>query len=295
MKLPVAVLVSVFAATVAAAQLNPTVQRLPRPSGPVPPECERGLLPAAAPRIDVGEMQEPQVPAAVAASTPPATRSLRAELQEVQTAAGRGDRTRFREALARAKATLAGYPAGGERTAAAAAVRVWDDIDRLWTYQIESPTGAFFDQSSDVYRIVSTYPGYEEAIRRQTFTTAGRRIYPSVESRALLVNRITGVSGPAPPTRCAASHADARGAQGFTARSEEARGRAAARAGCRYSGSRAASHPGSRAHPRPDASAARHRDDRRRTGARDDDRRRTGAHGDNRRRTGRDGAVNRQP
>src|SRR5204862_271669 len=83
-------------------------------------------------------------------------------------AAGRGDRTRFREALARAKATLAGYPAGGERTAAAAAVRAWDDIDRLWTYQIESPTGAFFDQSSDVYRIVSTYPGYEEAIRRQT-------------------------------------------------------------------------------------------------------------------------------
>src|SRR5947208_4256160 len=75
MKLPVAGLVSLFAATVAAAQLNPTVQRLPRPSGPVPPECERGLLPAAAPRIDVGEMQEPQVPAAVAASTPPATRS----------------------------------------------------------------------------------------------------------------------------------------------------------------------------------------------------------------------------
>jgi len=186
-------------AAVAAAQLNPTVQRLSRPSGPVPPECEQGLLPAPTPRIEVAEIPEPQLSAASAASLPPASRSLRAQLEEVRAAAERGDRPRFRDALAGAKATLAGYPAGGERTAAAAAVRGWEDVDRLWTYQFESPTGAFFDQSSDVYRIVSAYPGYEESIRRQTLTIGGRRIYPTVESRTLLVKRLTSGSMPSAP------------------------------------------------------------------------------------------------
>ncbi|HEV7921772.1 MAG TPA: hypothetical protein VGR02_13365 [Thermoanaerobaculia bacterium] len=171
-------------AAAALGQLNPTVQRLPRPSGPVPADCDTSSTVAAAPRLQVSEIPEP-VPAALPPVAPPSS-SLRVLLRETREAADRGDRGAFRIALAGVKATLRGYPAGAERRAAEETVRVYDDLDRLWTYQYESATGAFFDESSDAYRIVASYPGYTESIRRQTLTVGGRRLYPTTESRRFL-------------------------------------------------------------------------------------------------------------
>lgn len=62
--------------------------------------------------------------------------------------------------------------------------KIYTDIALLWNAQFASP---FFDQSSEAYRVVSAYPGYEEAVRRQVLVDdAGRRFYPAAESRAFL-------------------------------------------------------------------------------------------------------------
>lgn len=170
-------------AVAALGQLNPTVQRLSRPSGPVPPDCDTASSVAAAPRLQVSEIPEPA--AALPPVAPPSS-SLRSLLRETRAAAEAGDREAFRDALAAAKQTLRSYPAGAEKRSAEEVVRVYNDLDRLWTYQYESPTGAFFDESSDAYRIVASYPGYADAIRRQTLTVGGRRLYPTTESRRFL-------------------------------------------------------------------------------------------------------------
>jgi hypothetical protein len=61
---------------------------------------------------------------------------------------------------------------------------IYDHIALLWDAQFVSP---FFDPSSEAYRVVSAYPGYEEAVRRHVLVDdAGRRFYPAAESRAFL-------------------------------------------------------------------------------------------------------------
>lgn len=169
--------------------LNPTVVRLPRANGPAPADCDTAsTAPASTPRLVVAEIPPPPV-SRTAVSTPvaPPTASLKSLLRETQSAAERGDRDAFRDALARLRATLTSYPAGGEKRAADEAVRVYGDLDRLWTYQFETPAGSFFEDSADVYKVLIAYPGWAEAVRRQTLTVGGKRVYPSTESRRFLV------------------------------------------------------------------------------------------------------------
>ena len=81
--------------------------------------------------------------------------------------------------------------------------KIYTDIAALWDAQFTSP---FFDESSEAYRIVSAYPGYAEAVRRNVLVDdAGRRFYPAAESRAFLTRIAASRSGVAPLPRVAAA------------------------------------------------------------------------------------------
>ena len=164
--------------------LNPLVTRNPHPPAAVPVECDQGLAPAPAPRVNVAEIPAPAeiLPAAVPAAPP--SRTLRRTLEDAHAALTRNDRPAFDEALAGARLILRDYPPGAERTNAEEAVRAYGDAAFLWDAQFRSP---FFDQSSEAYARASRYPGYAEAVRRGLFTDdADRRFYPAAESRAFL-------------------------------------------------------------------------------------------------------------
>ncbi|MBV9496690.1 MAG: hypothetical protein JOZ54_20770, partial [Acidobacteria bacterium] len=199
-KFGVLVMTSALSAA-ALGQLNPIVERLPRANGPAPADCDTAsTAPASTPRLVVAEIPPPPVSRTAArAPVAPPTASVKSLLRETQSAAERGDRDAFRDALARLRATLTGYPAGGEKRVADEAVRVYGDLDRLWTYQFEAPAGSFFEDSADVYKTLNAYPGWAEAVRRQTLTVGGKRVYPSTESRRFLVAeaaRKIGVKAP---------------------------------------------------------------------------------------------------
>ena len=66
----------------------------------------------------------------------------------LQRAAEGNDYRAFREALDGAKEPKA----------------VYRDIDAVWSYAQSSPTGAFFDDKSDLMSIVRKYPGYAKAM-----------------------------------------------------------------------------------------------------------------------------------
>lgn len=167
------------------AQLNPTVKVMSAPVTPVPAECVDGVAQQAQPRIEVAQVPEASKRKATVA---PPSASLRGLLQDVQNAADRGDRAAFRDALTRTKGRLTTYPTGGERTAATEVVGICDDLDRIWTYQIETSTGAFFDASAAPAEIMRGYPGYERAIADQALIDArGHRFYPTVETREFLL------------------------------------------------------------------------------------------------------------
>jgi hypothetical protein len=181
------------------APLNPTVNVLKTAASPVPLECEEGLAASAAPRIEISEPSTAMAPA-------PPSASLRGELSEAQTAAERHDRPAFTDALTRLKARLQSYPPGGERNVATDVVHVYDDLNRLWTYEFEDPNGAFFDATNGLLAMLNAYPGYQKAILDQTLTVQGTKLYPSRESRDFLVReaaarmgRLTGEKAPAPP------------------------------------------------------------------------------------------------
>jgi hypothetical protein len=167
----------------ARAPLNPTVKILTAPAAPVPAECEEGLAPPPAPRINIAEVPEPR---SIASAKAPPSASLREQLQDVQSAAARRDREAFAAALSRAKATLQSYPSGAEKKAASDVVRVYDDVDRLWTYEFDSPSGAFFDSSNELLAMLNGYPGYSKAIADQTMVVRGTKLYPARESRDFL-------------------------------------------------------------------------------------------------------------
>ena len=185
-RMRVAALIAVALPLVAAAQttrttpLNRTVIVVPNPNAVVPPECEQGLAPQPQPRVTP---QERAAVAPVPVPQPPPAADLKSTLQAAVDAARRNDRTAFASQLARAKEILASYPPGGDRTVASDVVAVLDDLDRVWNYEFSSPTGAFFDASSDMHRMLEKYPGYEAAVRRQVITDQnGVRFYPSAES-----------------------------------------------------------------------------------------------------------------
>lgn len=184
-RIAISILALTLFAVGANAQLNPTVKVMSAPVTPVPVECVEGAAPQAQPRIEVAQLPEASKRKATAA--PPGA-ALRGLLQDVQNAADRSDRAAFRDALARTKGMLTTYPTGGERTAATEVTGIDDDLDRIWTYQLETTTGAFFDASTVPAEIMRKYPGYERAIADQVLVDArGRRFYPAVETREFLL------------------------------------------------------------------------------------------------------------
>jgi len=167
----------------ASAQLNPTVKVLPKPQTSVPTECEEGLAPAV-PRVIVAEAAQETKPSR---ATPPPSLDLKTQLRAVQLAAERGDRDAFKSSFADARAAVASYPRGGERNAANDIVSVYSDLERLWDYEFSSPTGGFFDSSTDFVSMMRRYPNYPRAIADQTLTAGGQTMYPSVETRRFLI------------------------------------------------------------------------------------------------------------
>ena len=168
----------------ASAQLNPTVKVLPKPQSTVPPECEQGLAPAA-PRVIIAETTAEETKPARAAAPP--SLDLKTRLRAVQVTAERNDRDAFKAALADARAAVASYPAGGERSAANDVINVYNDLERLWDYQFTSPTGAFFDASTDFVGMMRRYSDYSRSIADQTLNVAGQIVYPMEETRHFLV------------------------------------------------------------------------------------------------------------
>ena len=101
----------------------------------------------------------------------------RALLTATQAAASRGDREGFRDALARLKSS------GSSNDV----VSVYDDLDRVWTFEFETPTGAFFNATSGLVKVMSAYPGWENAVANQTVVIGGAKFYPSRETRDFLM------------------------------------------------------------------------------------------------------------
>jgi hypothetical protein len=189
-----------LSALTASAQLNPTVKVLPKPQSSVPPECEQGLAPAV-PRVIVAETQPETKPAR---AVPPPSLDLKTQLRGVQLAAESGNRDAFKAALADARPAVEAYPRGGERNAANDVLIVYNDLERLWDYEFTSPTGAFFDSSTDFVSMMRRYPDYARAIADQTLKVSGQTLYPTVETRKFLVaeaaRRLANL-GVRPPTR----------------------------------------------------------------------------------------------
>ena len=182
-RLSSAFVVAALSVLTASAQLNPTVKVLPKPQTSVPPECEQGLAPAV-PRVIVAEAQPETKPAR---AVPPPSLDLKTQLRAVQLAAESGDRDAFKAALADARGAVDSYPRGGERNAANDVLNVYNDLERLWDYEFTSPTGAFFDSSTDFVSMMRRYPDYSRAIGNQTITVNGQTLYPTVETRKFLV------------------------------------------------------------------------------------------------------------
>jgi hypothetical protein len=211
----------------AQAQLNPTVKVLPKASSSVPTDCATGEM-TPAPRLllaDDGDAldQADDTTAAmplVTAKAPPSSR-LRETLRRVQSAADRNDHDAFTSALAAAHATVDAYPRGGERDSAAATLRVYDDLARVWSYQYSNSAGSFFDEG-ELLTTLRAYPGYQQAMADKTLVTGGRTLYPTTESRAFLAReaarRLGGgratASAPtpayAPVTRAGGQHREPR-------------------------------------------------------------------------------------
>jgi hypothetical protein len=162
------------------AQLNPTVTVLPKPQTPVPAECAEGLV-AAPPRV----APEAQPTEPKRAPAPPSL-DLKTRLRSVQVAAEQNDRDAFKAALADAQSAVSSYPAGGERNAANDVIGVYSDLERLWDYSFTSPSGAFFDSSTDFVSMTRRYPDYAKFITGATLTVGGQTIYPTRETRQFL-------------------------------------------------------------------------------------------------------------
>ena len=180
--------------------LNPVVTVLPRATGTVPQDCEQGLTAAPAPRVTPEEKTAAVAETAPAVPVAPPSATLREVLRDLQAAAQRGDREAFRTLSARAKSMVANYPPGAEKNAANEALKVYDDVEAFLDYQYDTPTGAFFDASTDgLLARMKAYPDYQRAIADQTIVDAsGTRFYPTRETREFLVReadaRLRGVS-----------------------------------------------------------------------------------------------------
>jgi hypothetical protein len=187
---------------VAQLQLNPLVNVLATPTGPVPADCATGET-IAAPRVVIGE-PAPEAPAAPA----PPSNDLRSALWRLETAAAGDDYAELKTALAAARAAAAAFPPGGERNAANDAVAVYADVERLWDYANSSATGAFFDASAEsgaLLAMLNRYPGFGHALADATMEIDGKTVYPTREARHFLAaegaKKLTWMGAAPPPAR----------------------------------------------------------------------------------------------
>jgi hypothetical protein len=120
-------------------------------------------------------------PQATATARAPAASAVVSALRLVRTAVERNDFAGFEQALAAARKAVAAHPPEGEQRAAVEVLAVYADLDRIWRWTNESPTGAFFDASSDGGAILATL-----SLADKTMTLNGRILYPISESRNFL-------------------------------------------------------------------------------------------------------------
>lgn len=175
------------AAVFAQAPLNPTVTVLPQATMPIPPECEGALPPLTVREVPLPPVEPP--PATVIEMPPAPAGDARSNLRDAHAAAVANDRASFEAALTRARSL--GTASAADRDV----IAVFEDVRRLWEYQFSTPTGSFFDatvQDGSLLKMLSRYPGYEQAIQRQTIVDAnGTRFYPTRESIEFLL----GIAG----------------------------------------------------------------------------------------------------
>ena len=196
------VMVSALRLSAQNAALNPTVTVLPRATSVVPADC----FDARTTQIAEPEPPAPDVAPASSAERGRETPAeiiapagdLRSVLRAAQTAAAARDRETFNAALARARAMLSSASAA-ERNAATGVIAVLEDVARLQEYQLNTPSGSFFDasvQGGSLLKSLVRYPGYEAAMARQTVTDAnGVRYYPTRESIDFLLSVATSRMG----------------------------------------------------------------------------------------------------
>ncbi|MEA2339022.1 MAG: hypothetical protein QOE82_3029 [Thermoanaerobaculia bacterium] len=198
----IAVAAAAFSASAQTPELNPTVKVLARPQSPVPVECATDQSTVPALEAEASAL-EPS-----AADVPPSN-DLRASMRRLQVAAEGDDYTAFKSAYAEAKRAIAAHPPGGERTAANDAMQVFNDLARIWDYAMATPTGAFFDstvQSGSLLNAMKRYPTYGSTIADETYTSGGRTLYPTRETRRFLAresSRRLSRLGVSTPTRVA--------------------------------------------------------------------------------------------
>lgn len=109
------------------------------------------------------------------------------------------DLPRFSAARGAAKSMLETLPPGGEREALKKTIRVADDIDAVWTFNVTDRFGAFYDNEALPglhEHLTASYPGYEDAIAADSIVDRhGHVLYPSAETRAFLARQIAAPSG----------------------------------------------------------------------------------------------------
>ncbi|MEO6259643.1 MAG: hypothetical protein ABIP63_04805 [Thermoanaerobaculia bacterium] len=168
--------------------LNPTVAVREKASSIVPTECEQGLAPA----VPRAAQPLPEPATFPETSSQIANQDVAQALRRVQASAEANEREGFVEALAQARTAADAAPPGGQREAAREALRVESDIDRLWRYSLESPTGAFFDASTEggaLLTMLRQYPDYGRRIADAVLVVGGQTLYPTRESRQFLVQQ----------------------------------------------------------------------------------------------------------
>ncbi len=120
---------------------------------------------------------------------PQVINKLAESLTALQVSSKQRQYSRFEEALRVARAEVKAAPDGASRRSAADLLEVYSDLDAVWNFSVNDPSGSFFgtDSPPGLYdRIARRYPSFPAAIREQSVTVGGRTLYPSSETRTFL-------------------------------------------------------------------------------------------------------------
>lgn len=136
--------------------------------------------------------------------TPPVAPVVANDAQSVtqilHAAIAANDLRRFELALARAREIADGMPPGEARNALHRTIRVYSDVDTVWSFAENDRFGAFYDDDAlpglhD--RLASDYPGYAAFIAKQSIVDRnGRTFFPTAETRAFLLKEVSPVPRP---------------------------------------------------------------------------------------------------